>query len=181
MVAFFYDEKYNEKASAMIPTPTTNQIRSKTRVKALAEVFTAQKEVNAMLDLIPVGQFENPLATFLEPACGNGNFLIAILERKMSYCPESAKQDTYALKVISSIYGVDIDQQNITEAIHRLYTWLDEHVQCEDKQSFLNHASAILTTNIQLGDFLAHGTLRFCEYHWLPDDTYTASTERTSI
>ncbi|MGX9691353.1 hypothetical protein ACTJNK_13510 [Achromobacter anxifer] len=151
------------------------QIRSKARVKALAEVFTGEREVNAMLDLIPHRQFEDPLASFLEPACGNGNFLVAILERKMAYRPNTAKADIYALKVLSSLYGIDIDQQNIAEAICRLHSWLDEHIVCDDKQTFLKRAKAILIGNIQVGDFLAFSTLQFIQYQWLSDDTYTTA------
>ena len=61
----------------------TKQIKSKTRVEERGEVFTAEREVNAMLDLVST-ECLRPDSRFLEPACGNGNFLVAILERKLA-------------------------------------------------------------------------------------------------
>lgn len=61
------------------------QIKSKERVKDLAEVYTNEREVNAMLDLIPDMTDTKQISyKYLEPACGNGNFLIKILERKLN-------------------------------------------------------------------------------------------------
>ena len=59
------------------------QIKSKRRVSDHGEVFTAEREVNAMLDLVKQ-ETERVDSTFLEPACGNGNFLAAILKRKLA-------------------------------------------------------------------------------------------------
>ncbi|MDN8018111.1 hypothetical protein QZN08_27145 [Burkholderia multivorans] len=152
---------------------TNHQIKTRDRVRALGEVFTAQKEVNAMLDLIPAEQFTNPLSTWLEPSCGNGNFLVAILARKFNHCPQHEAQDIYALKIVSALYGVDINQDNVQEAIQRLHTWLNEHVQSENKEGFLKLASKILHTNIQLGNFLEG--LTFTQYTWHEDNTYTTT------
>ena len=58
------------------------QVRSRERVRDLAEVFTHQREVDAMLDLMP-DAFHNIDVKFLEPACGSGNFLVEILRRKL--------------------------------------------------------------------------------------------------
>ena len=60
----------------------TKQIKSRTRVEERGEVFTAEREVNAMLDLVST-ECLLPDSRFLEPACGNGNFLASILERKL--------------------------------------------------------------------------------------------------
>lgn len=62
------------------------QIKSKERVKDFAEVFTAQREVNAMCDLIPDEMYSDLTRTFLEPACGEGVFILEILRRKFKYC-----------------------------------------------------------------------------------------------
>ena len=59
-----------------------NQIKSKKRVSDFGEVFTSEKEINAMLDLIS-NETDNIESTFLEPACGSGNFLTEILKRKL--------------------------------------------------------------------------------------------------
>ncbi|MCL1624079.1 hypothetical protein M2R47_07485 [Moraxella sp. Tifton1] len=70
----------------MINTVQTNnkQVKSKKRVADFGEVFTAEREVNAMLNLLPDTIWHNITATFLEPACGNGNFLAEILSRKLN-------------------------------------------------------------------------------------------------
>ena len=59
------------------------QIKSKERVSQRGEVFTAEREVNAMLDLV-ANECLRPNSRFLEPACGDGNFLSAILQRKLT-------------------------------------------------------------------------------------------------
>ena len=59
-----------------------SQIKSRERVADHGEVFTAEREVNAMLDLV-ARECLRPDSRFLEPACGDGNFLAAILERKL--------------------------------------------------------------------------------------------------
>ena len=148
----------------------TTQIKTKKRVKDKGEVFTAPREVNAMLDLIPLDQYTNPLSTWLEPACGNGNFLIAILARKVVHCPTDASPKTHALKVLSSLYGVDIAEDNIAEAKLRLLTWSREHVNQD--QAFLDEVKCILDRNIIVADTLATPNLPFVEYTWI-GDTYT--------
>ena len=59
-----------------------SQIKSKQRVVERGEVFTAEREVNAMLDLVKQ-ETERIDSRFLEPACGNGNFLVEIIRRKL--------------------------------------------------------------------------------------------------
>ena len=63
------------------------QIKSKKRVADHGEVLTADREVNAMLDLVKQ-ETERVDSRFLEPACGDGNFLAEILRRKL----EAAKK-----------------------------------------------------------------------------------------
>ncbi len=72
----------------------TAQVKTKQRVADHGEVFTNEREVKAMLDLVK-DQCERIDATFLEPACGDGNFLIEILSRKLDLV-RKYKQDTYA-------------------------------------------------------------------------------------
>ena len=92
------------------------QIKSKRRVKEFAEVFTAEREVKAMCDLIPSEIWENIKSTFLEPACGTGNFLAEIYSRKLQYC----KSEKDGLKALASIYGIDIMPDNVAESRVRL-------------------------------------------------------------
>ena len=93
------------------------QIKSKKRVKEFAEVFTAEREVKAMCDLIPKETWDNIESSFLEPACGNGNFLVEILERKLKRC-KTVEQGLIALQ---SIYGIDIQADNVEESKQRLF------------------------------------------------------------
>lgn len=63
-------------------TPKAQQVKSRERVQQHGEVFTNEREVNAMLDLVK-HETERIDSRFLEPACGDGNFLAEILRRKL--------------------------------------------------------------------------------------------------
>ena len=125
------------------------QIKSKARVNKFAEVFTAEREVKAMCDLIPSEVWEDIDSRFLEPACGNGNFLVEIFERKLNRC-ESAEQGLNALR---SIYGIDIQQDNVEESKQRLF---DMFVKKFPKAPAVTAivAAQILENNIICGDSL---------------------------
>lgn len=92
------------------------QIKSKARVKEFAEVFTPDFIVKDMCDLIPAEIWERIDSTFLEPACGTGNFLAEIYSRKLQRC----KNEKDGLKALASIYGVDIQSDNVAESRLRL-------------------------------------------------------------
>lgn len=92
------------------------QIKSKKRVREFAEVFTAEREVKAMCDLIPAEIWDNIESTFLEPTCGNGAFLVEILARKLERC----KDEKDGLKAVASIVGLDIQADNCEESRQRL-------------------------------------------------------------
>lgn len=102
-----------------------SQIKSKLRVKELAEVYTNEREVNAMLDLVKDYSYDIS-KRFLEPACGNGNFLIKILERKLAsvdklYSKSSLQEFEYRICVaLTNIYAVDICPENVKESQERL-------------------------------------------------------------
>lgn len=153
----------------------TQQIKSRERVKQQGEVFTAPREVNAMLDLIPNEQYQNPLSTWLEPACGNGNFLVEVIKRKLAHCPTTEAMDIYALKVVSSLYAVDIMEDNVEEARSRILALLDELVSSQRKANFLYQARTILHDNIMRGDFL-NDILTIAAYNW-SENSYTVRYE----
>ena len=95
------------------------QVKSKQRVVDRGEVFTAEREVNAMLDLVKQ-ETERIDSRFLEPACGDGNFLAEILRRKLdvverNYKRSQADYEKYAVLALMSMYGVDIMQDNVEE------------------------------------------------------------------
>lgn len=126
----------------------TKQIKSKKRVRERGEVFTAEREVKAMCDLIPEDEIWSDITkTFLEPACGNGNFLIEIFERKLKYC----KDERDGLKALASIVGIDIMQDNVEESRIRLMTMYCKAFPKASETSLLL-ASGILRNNIICGD-----------------------------
>ncbi len=101
------------------------QVKSKERVAEHGEVFTAEREVKSMCDLV-AAQCDNVDATFLEPACGNGNFLAEILARKLARVKKDTKGDRIAwewlsVRAVASLYGVDIMQDNAEECRQRLF------------------------------------------------------------
>jgi len=109
---------------------TDNQVKSKKRVTDHGEVFTSEREVNAMLDLVKQ-ETERIDSRFLEPACGTGNFLVEVLKRKLSIVESRYKKsqlefERYAVIAISSIYGVDILEDNVIECRNRLFEIFDK-------------------------------------------------------
>lgn len=113
-------------------------IKSKARVKATGEVFTPIHIVNKMLELVPAEMYASPVSTWMEPACGTGNFLVKILKRKLSY----GAGQTHALRCLPSLYGVDIAMDNIHEcraALERLVS-----LMVDDDPTFLSQVNDIL-------------------------------------
>lgn len=105
------------------------QIKSKSRVNKYGEVFTANKEVNNMLNLIDRKGFVNE--TVLEPACGTGNFLVEALERKLKAIDEQRHPTRLSyvrdlVTVLATLYGVDIQADNVLETRNRLAIMVNE-------------------------------------------------------
>lgn len=105
-------------------------IKTRQRVADHGEVFTSEREVNAMLDLVKP-ETERIDSRFLEPACGSGNFLIEVLRRKLSVVEErygkgQLEFERYAIVAIGSIYGVDLLEDNAAECRERLFGHFDE-------------------------------------------------------
>jgi SAM-dependent methyltransferase len=139
-----------------------NQVKSKKRVADHGEVFTNEREVNAMLDLVK-NETERIDSRFLEPACGNGNFLAEVLKRKIAvvdgrYSKSQLEWERYAVIAISSIYGVEILEDNANECRARLYKLFDDRYstlfkdKCKDECRKSVHF--ILNRNILWGDAL---------------------------
>ncbi len=104
-------------------------IKSRERVRDLAEVFTAKREVDAMCDLIPT--IAQAQARVLEPACGNGNFLAVILDRRLTALvsnepAQSLPLEMGILQVFAHLYGVDISLDNVIECRARLLAQAQE-------------------------------------------------------
>ena len=140
----------------------TNQTKSKQRVADHGEVFTNEREVNAMLDLVKQ-ETERIDSRFLEPACGDGNFLVEILRRKLEVVSKRYKKsqldyERYGVIAISSIYGIDLLLDNVEECRNRLYNIFQEKYQKlykdQIKPDCLDSIKFILRKNIIQGDAL---------------------------
>ena len=138
------------------------QIKSKERVAEHGEVFTAEREVKAMCDLVKC-ETERIESRFLEPACGNGNFLAEILNRKLDvvfnrYGKSIAEYERYSILAVSSLYGVDIMEDNAKECRKRLYNiWNERYTQLWKSQADEKVQAAarfIISRNILYGDAL---------------------------
>lgn len=147
------------------------QIKSKERVRTRGEVFTAAREVNAMLDLVK-DETENIDSTFLEPACGDGNFLDEVLRRKLAVCKRrygksAADYEKMSFLACTTLYGVDIMADNVERCRERLFeTWEEsfnteaqrhrEGVEKSDFHSLVARAvKTVFEKNILLGNALS--------------------------
>src|SRR5450631_668076 len=109
------------------------QVVSRKRVADHGEVYTAQREVTAMLDLVHQ-ETTRIESRFLEPACGKGNFLTAILERKLGvvqsrYGNSQLEYERNAILAVSSLYGIDILEDNIATCRQRLFDVFEQQYQ----------------------------------------------------
>lgn len=138
------------------------QIKSKERVSEYGEVFTDEREVNAMLDLVKDESIRID-SRFLEPACGTGNFVIEILRRKLSTVESKYKRnktdyEKFSIVALSSIYGVDIMEDNVKECRKRLYDFWNERYTSVCKEQANDEcreaANYIIKHNILYGDAL---------------------------
>lgn len=142
--------------------PESEQIKSKKRVADHGEVFTNEREVNAMLDLVKQ-ETERIDSRFLEPACGTGNFLVEILRRKLvvvkfRYGKSQLEYERYAILAISSIYGIDLLIDNVIECRNRLLELFKDSYtdlfHSDTKAECIHSAQFILSKNIIQGDAL---------------------------
>lgn len=141
----------------------TNKI-TPARVAAHGEVFTAQREVNAMCDLVN-DECNRIESRFLEPACGDGIFLAEILRRKLANVIRKygsprfqADYERASIVVLMSLYGVELLEDNVLRCRQRLFAiWEDAYNQIFKSKVAENCkkvARLILDTNIWCGDAL---------------------------
>ncbi len=139
------------------------QTKSKERVCDHGEVFTAEREVKAMCDLVK-DETERIDSRFLEPACGDGNFLAEILMRKLAvvrkkYGKSHLDYEKNAVLAASSIYGVDILQDNVIACRERMFGIWDKEYTAVCKKDCSDETRAavkfILSRNIVCGNALS--------------------------
>ena len=138
------------------------QVKSKKRVADHGEVFTAEREVNAMLDLVKQ-ETERIESRFLEPACGDGNFLAEILRRKLTavkkqYGKSPFDYEKFSVLAVSSIYGVELLSDNAQQCRERLFDIWDKEYSSnckkETSEECRDAVHFILKRNILCGNAL---------------------------
>ena len=162
---------------------TKSQIKSRQRVADHGEVFTNPREVNAMLDLVRDESFRLD-SRFLEPACGDGNFLIEILRRKLSLLSRvggvrsssvafsQPEWEFKSLIAVGSCYGIELLEDNAEACRERLYGEVVGHMgRMGDLGDYGKSLRYMLQKNIVCGDALTYRTadgkpITFCE--WTP-------------
>ncbi|WP_420451961.1 type III restriction endonuclease subunit M [Ilumatobacter sp.] len=149
------------------------QIKSRDRVRDLAEVYTHEREVDAMLAFVP-DMFESIESTFLEPACGNGNFLVEILGRKLASIDEQRHGasenlfDVAVLRAAASIYAIDISDENVAEAHERMTEVVASEFERRRRTptpAFGSALASILGANVICGDAL-NGASEISFFEW---------------
>ncbi|MBP6860185.1 MAG: SAM-dependent DNA methyltransferase [Candidatus Pacebacteria bacterium] len=145
----------------------TSQVISKQRVSDHGEVLTAEREVNAMLDMVR-HETERIDSRFLEPACGTGNFLAPVYEKKLAvikkrYGKSQLEFERYAVTGTGSIYGVDILEDNIKLCRKRLFDIFNELYTAlykkRSKDAVRSAVRFVLNRNILWGDALSLKTV----------------------
>ena len=121
-------------------------IKSKKRVKDSGEVFTPIELVDDLLNKLPQDVFTNPEKTFIDPACGDGNFLIRVLERKI-------QNGSTHLQALQTTYGVDIMEDNVQACRRRLLKEVTGNKKQINIEEFRPHAKA-LKANIKCANTL---------------------------
>ncbi|WP_372806677.1 N-6 DNA methylase [Pontiella sp.] len=153
-----------------------SQIKTKRRVSDHGEVFTPAWMVEAMLDLVK-GESERIDSRFLEPACGDGNFLVAVLRRKLAavelkYGKSDFERRYYALLSIMCIYGIELLPDNIADCRANLLAILAEYLKLNDADDLYRAAFYVLSQNLVHGDALKMRThddqaITFAEWGYL--------------
>ena len=148
-------------------TPKAQQVKSRERVQQHGEVFTNEREVNAMLNLVK-HETERIDSRFLEPACGDGNFLAEILRRKLRVCRNLVEQrkntqleyEKNTVLAVSSIYGIELLPDNAMTCRERLFRiFCDEyHALYGDsvKVECMYSIRYLLSKNIIIGNALTY-------------------------
>ncbi|MCC7517795.1 MAG: SAM-dependent DNA methyltransferase [Verrucomicrobiae bacterium] len=131
-------------------------VKSKQRIADHGEVFTPVWMVEAMLDLVK-GETERMDSRFLEPACGNGNFLVQILRRKLvavelKYGQSEFERRHYALLGLMCIYGVELLPDNIADCRANLLEIFAEDLRLDPSDDLYRAASFVLSQNLVHGD-----------------------------
>ena len=143
-----------------LPAPmerrTDSLIKSKQRVADHGEVFTPPWLVEKMLDLVK-GESERIDSRFLEPACGSGNFLVPILQRKLAavelkYGKSDFEKRHYALVGLTCCYGIELLADNIAECRANMLEVFAAYLKLDEAEELYRAAAHVLSLNLIHGD-----------------------------
>lgn len=145
------------------------------------EVFTPAWLVDDMLDLVE-HEAQRIDSRFLEPACGSGNFLVTVLERKLAtvrsrYGRNDFERRHHALLALMCLYGIELLPDNATECRARLLSAFLRFVGVDSGDDWARAARAVLVVNIVQGDALSLKTadgadIAFAEWAYLGGGRY---------
>ena len=126
-----------------------NLIKSKRRVADHGEVFTPRWLVENMLDLVQ-GETERIDSRFLEPACGSGNFLVPVLQRKLAavetrFGKSDFERRHYALLAVMCTYGIELLEDNIAECRANMLEVFSEYLNLDEKDDLYQAAFYVLS------------------------------------
>lgn len=151
-------------------------VKSKQRVADHGEVFTPSWMVEAMLDLVK-GESQRIDSRFLEPACGSGNFLVPILQRKLAavelkYGRSDFERRQYALLAVMCSYGIELLADNIAECRANMLGVLRDYLNLNETDDLYLAAYYVLSQNLVHGDALTMRTheaeqITFAEWGYL--------------
>ena len=151
-------------------------VKSKQRVADHGEVFTPSWMVEDMLDLVK-DESERIDSRFLEPACGDGNFLVQVLRRKLAavelkYSQSDFERRQYALLALMCIYGIELLPDNIVECRAHLLKIFAEYLSLAPADDLYRAGFHVLSQNLVYGDALTMRThtakpITFAEWGYL--------------
>lgn len=142
-----------------------SDVKSRQRVADHGEVFSPTWLVEAMLDLVK-HETERIDSRFLEPACGDGNFLVPVLQRKLAavelkFSKSEFEKQHYALLAVMCTYGIEILADNIADCRANMLEVLADYLKLKETDEPYRAASYVLSQNLIHGDAL---TMRSCDH-----------------
>lgn len=153
-----------------------HNVKSKQRVADHGEVFTPAWLVEAMLDLVKE-ETERIDSRFLEPACGNGNFLVPVLQKKLAavelkFSNSDFEKQHYALLAVMCTYGIELLADNIEECRANMMSVFAEYLGLHESDDLYRAAAYVLSQNLVHGDALKMRTrdkqpITFAEWGYL--------------
>jgi SAM-dependent methyltransferase len=168
-----------ERPGGSLPTragQSTELTKTKQRVADHGEVFTPEWLVEEMLDLVK-DEAQRIDSRFLEPACGSGNFLVKILQRKLAaveakYAKSEFERRNFALLAVMCIYGIELLDDNIVECRENLLAIFAEYLALDTSDDIHRAAHHVLSVNLVHGDAMKMttvdgGPIVFAEWGYL--------------